>query len=335
MRKFLLGYTMLAALGAPAMADPFVFGSEPGWGKNMSSRQHRAAGFDDVRTALKYNRKSDAPTTKGVPGYAFNVTTIRHGIHGHGGNSGGGGGASGNSGGVNINIGGSGGGAQNSAIPPKAPPFMISQIKSEPFGVFATLQECDAARAVKIAELDAGGLRFPHQRSDAPVTTTHFSDGSSTTGQTHLQERLDVTFCEKGVYTPGPSFNIAKDIQTTGAAAPSAQTTTLEVPPGFVKHWVAPRAFTRAIPGTSEVIEILSARGRELVFMVKPDTGTTISTAANGTTSSGTTSTTSLGTTNILLVDDNGEVVANLQIVIPGMFDREVRQGPDGSLPQR
>jgi hypothetical protein len=108
-------------------------------------------------------------------------------------------------------------------------------------------------------------------------------------------------------------------------------TATLQVPPGFVKHWIAPRAFTRAIPGTSEVIEILSATGRELVFMVKPDTGTTISTAANGTTSSGTTSTTSLGTTNILLVNDNGEVVANLRIVIPGMFDREVHQGPDGS----
>ena len=211
MRKFLLAYTMLAALGAPAMADSFVSSGEPGWGKLMTPKQRRAAGFGDVRTALETNHKPEAPTA-GVPGYAFNVITIRHGIHGHGGNSSGGG-ASGNSGGVNINIGGSGGGTQNSAIPPKAPPFMVSQIKSEPFGVFATLRECDAARAVKIAELDAGGLRFPHQRSDAPVATTHFNDGTTATGQISLQERLDITFCEPGIYSPATSpvnNNIAK-----------------------------------------------------------------------------------------------------------------------------
>ena len=158
-----------------------------------------------MRTALETNHKPEAPTA-GVPGYAFNVVTIRHAIHGHGGNSSGGG-ASGNSGG------GSGGGTQNSAIPPRAPPFMISQIKSEPFGVFATLRECDTARAVKIAELDAGGLRFPHQRSDAPVVTTHFNDGTSVTGQINLQERLDLTFCRVGNISPATSpvnNNIAK-----------------------------------------------------------------------------------------------------------------------------
>ena len=90
---------------------------------------------------------------------------------------------------------------------------------------------------------------------------------------------------------------------------PIEQPIVLTVAPGFVKHWVSPRPFTHAIPGTSEVGEILSASGRELVFMVKPDTGTT----------------------NILLINDDGEVVANLRIVISGMFDREVRQGPDGS----
>ena len=51
MRKFLLAYTMLAALGAPAMADPFVSGSEPGWGKRMSAKQLRMLGENDVRTA--------------------------------------------------------------------------------------------------------------------------------------------------------------------------------------------------------------------------------------------------------------------------------------------
>jgi hypothetical protein len=85
MRKFLLAYTMLAALGAPAMADPFVSGSEPGWGKHMSAQQRRAIGDDDVRTALKHNRKPDASPsgvaaitpTSGVLGYAFNLITIK------------------------------------------------------------------------------------------------------------------------------------------------------------------------------------------------------------------------------------------------------------------
>src|SRR2546430_16903872 len=77
---------------------------------------------------------------------------------------------------------------------------------------------------------------------------------------------------------------------------------TLQVPPGFVKHWIAPRPFTRVVPGTPEVVEILSATGRELVFTVKPEGGTT----------------------NILLLDDSGERVANLQVVIPGLFNHEV-----------
>src|SRR5262249_673109 len=150
--------------------------------------------------------------------------------------------------------------------------------------------------AVKIAALDARGDRFMHQRADAPTITTHFSDGSSVTGQQSLEERNDVTFCEQGIYSPGSTPNIAKDVQSPGVTPiaypmPPASITELEVPPGFVKHWVAPRPFTRVIPGTSEVVEVLLAAGRELVFMVKPDVALP-------------------PTTNILLVDDNGEVVA-------------------------
>jgi Pilus formation protein N terminal region len=85
-------------------------------------------------------------------------------------------------------------------------------------------------------------------------------------------------------------------------------TATLEVAPGFVEHWTAPRPFTRVVPGTADVIEILSAVGRELVFTVKPEGGTT----------------------NILLLDDNGEQIANLRIIIPARFNTEAHQGPDG-----
>jgi hypothetical protein len=183
--------------------------------------------------------------------------------------------------------------------------------------VFATRQECDAARAIKIAELDAKGWRFPHQRPDAPMRTTTLPNGTVIQEQVPSTERNDVTYCEPGGYSPGSTPNIAKgkneDTLPTRIALPVVQQdTTLEVAPGFVKHWVSLRPFTRVIPGTSEVIEVLSASGRELVFMVKPDIDLP-------------------PTTNILLVDDNGEVIANLKIVIPSERNWELRQGPDGT----
>jgi hypothetical protein len=307
-------------------AEPFVSGSEPGWGKNLSSEQRRMAGFDDARVAGKYARKPDTPSN-GVPGYSFKLLTIW----------------------------------QN------AKPG-TSTVKSEPFGVYGSMQECDMARAAKIAELDAANLRQPRPGPGSQLvpTTTYgstwgytstpgrsagggggssdwtYSNGTgyghgehgwgyssigptsngggqstSTTTQTQVgpTENMSVTFCEPGIYAPGPTLNIAKDNETTGAAPPKTETVTLKVPPGFVKHWVAPRTFTRVIPGTSEVIEILSAKERELVFMVKPDTGTAAS----------------LATTNILLVNDDGEVVANLRIVIPAQLNADTQQGPDGT----
>jgi hypothetical protein len=85
-------------------------------------------------------------------------------------------------------------------------------------------------------------------------------------------------------------------------------TATLEVPPGFVKHWIAPRPFTTVIPGSPDVVEILSGAGRELVFMLKPEGGTS----------------------NILLLDDNGEQIANLLVFNPGELKTQLRQGPEG-----
>lgn len=204
MRKFLLAYTMLAALGAPAMADPFVSGSEPGWGNNMSAKQRRMLGEDDVRTALRTNHQP-TPVVSGVPGYAFKLQTFRHEGQGSGGGAG-----------VPSQGGGAGVPSQEGSrrpIPPPSSPPQWNPIQSKFFGVFASLQECDAARAGKIAELDNNNERFWHQRSDAPTITTHYSNGSSTTMQLNLKERMDVTFCEPGMYSPTTSpvnNNIAK-----------------------------------------------------------------------------------------------------------------------------
>jgi len=123
---------------------------------------------------------------------------------------------------------------------------------------------------------------------------------------------MDVTFCEPGIYAPGSSNGIASNIQTTGAAPRSEEPIELTVAPGSVKQWVSPRPFARVFPGTSEVVEVLSASGQELVFMVKPDVDLP-------------------PTTNILLINDDGEVVANLRIVIPGRLNYDLRQGPNGS----
>ena len=95
MRKFLFSCTMLAAFSANVAADPFVSGSEPGWGKHLSSAQRRTMGFEDVPAALKAAGYDNDPQPRGVagpgvPGFVFNVLTIRHALHGHDNGSGGG-----------------------------------------------------------------------------------------------------------------------------------------------------------------------------------------------------------------------------------------------------
>jgi len=325
MRKFLFSCTMLAAFSANVAADPFVSGSEPGWGNLMSTKQRRQTGFDDVRTAQKHYVKPNAPTS-GVPGYAFKLLTIR----------------------------------QN-AVPG------TSTVKSQPFGVYASMQECDAARAAKIAELDAAELQQPHFLSGTqmvPTTRTNSNWGYSTTpgsssgggghGWNYTQnqdgsgygqggggwgyssigpssqgggqssttktyapsgpaETMSVTFCELGIYAPGSGSGptrdkIAKDLETTGTTGAPTQQTTLEVPPGFVQHWIAPRPFTTVVPGAPDVVEILRGSGRELVFMLKPEGRQT----------------------NILLLNDDGEQVANLLVINPSQLHTSLQQGQDG-----
>ena len=64
------------------------------------------------------------------------------------------------------------------------PGTRFNTVKSEPFGVYPSMQGCDMARAAKIAELDATNMRQPHSLPGAPLvpTTTSTSNwGYSTT----------------------------------------------------------------------------------------------------------------------------------------------------------
>jgi hypothetical protein len=164
-----------------------------------------------------------------------------------------------------------------------------------------------------------------HQSTPYVSTLTSIGpNGYSSTIQSPASgpsERQDVTFCESGTYSrklmpemmKDPDGGITpQDLRKIQFQPSPTQPTVIEVPPGFVKQWIAPRPFSRVIPGTSEVVEVLSAVGRELVFMVKPDIALPPS-------------------TNILLVNDDGEVVANLRVNIPKALNDEVRQGPDGT----
>lgn len=102
-------------------------------------------------------REASAPATKGVPGYAFKLLTTRHNALATARGNGLSGSSNGNSKGSGCDNGLRG----NSGL-------AMHTVTSEPFGVFYNLQECDIARAQKIAELDAKGERQPHYPPNAP-----------------------------------------------------------------------------------------------------------------------------------------------------------------------
>jgi hypothetical protein len=55
-----------------------------------------------------------------------------------------------------------------------------STVKREPYGVFASRDECGKARAKKIAGLDEGNSRQPHLLPDQPTITTSITIGTMT-----------------------------------------------------------------------------------------------------------------------------------------------------------
>jgi Flp pilus assembly secretin CpaC len=66
----------------------------------------------------------------------------------------------------------------------------------------------------------------------------------------------------------------------------------IELPPGFVERWQAPRPFTNVIIGNPDIVDALPGHNQELIIMTKPEGGTT----------------------NIALLDENGEQVANVLV---------------------
>jgi hypothetical protein len=72
-----------------------------------------------------------------------------------------------------------------------------STVKREPYGIFASRDECGKARAKKIAILDEGNYRQPHLLPDQPTITTSITIGTMTTtsqrpgGPTEVMNVLD------------------------------------------------------------------------------------------------------------------------------------------------
>jgi hypothetical protein len=79
-------------------------------------------------------------------------------------------------------------------------------IKREPYGVFTSRDDCDIARAKKIAFLDNGDYRQPHLLPDAPVITTTVTVGAksiTTEKPSGPTERMDVTECAAENFSAG------------------------------------------------------------------------------------------------------------------------------------
>src|SRR5262249_22153028 len=94
----------------------------------------------------------------------------------------------------------------------------FATVKSEPFGVFVDRQECEIARAQKIAQLDANNDRQGNYIGQTvPVTRTQSNwhgvgpvlNGTTTSitadEPTGPFQKMDVTFCEPGIFVvPNP-----------------------------------------------------------------------------------------------------------------------------------
>ena len=110
------------------------------------------------------------------------------------------------------------------------------------------------------------------------------------------------------------------------ASAPAyAQfTDTIVLSPGFTARWRAPRAFKQVIIGDPDIIDVVQGQtDRQLIITRKRPTKPGGPTDAGGTTDAGG------GTANILLLDANGDQVANLLVTNPGL-QYELKKSPNG-----
>jgi hypothetical protein len=82
---------------------------------------------------------------------------------------------------------------------PRRTPHRAS-IKREPWGLFTSEDDCNRARAKKIAELDERHLRQPHLTANAPTISTTVSQGSTSVTSEQKGgpiETMVVTECEQ------------------------------------------------------------------------------------------------------------------------------------------
>src|SRR5215831_5739249 len=149
----MLSTTAIQALDGKYTGGP---GASQSIGKALEKQSKRDWVHEDHGCGLDC-REASAPATKGVPGYAFKLLTTRHNALATARGNGLSGSSNGNSKGSGCDNGLRG----NSGL-------AMHTVTSEPFGVFYNLQECDIARAQKIAELDAKGERQPHYPPNAP-----------------------------------------------------------------------------------------------------------------------------------------------------------------------
>jgi hypothetical protein len=80
-----------------------------------------------------------------------------------------------------------------------------STIRREPYGVFASEDECEKARAKKIVQLDEGGYRQPHLLPNQPTITTSITVGTVTTTSQRPggpTETMNVLGCRGGTFAP-------------------------------------------------------------------------------------------------------------------------------------
>jgi hypothetical protein len=95
------------------------------------------------------------------------------------------------------------------------------------------------------------------------------------------------------------------------ASAPACAaefTHTIELRPGLVERWQAPRPFMNVFIGNTDIVDAIPGHNQELIIITKPDGGTT----------------------NIALIDENGEQVANVLVINPAVQYLPARSAETG-----
>jgi hypothetical protein len=87
-------------------------------------------------------------------------------------------------------------------------------------------------------------------------------------------------------------------------------TDTIELRPGVVERWQAPRPYSQVYSGDPNVVDVIPGKTRlELIITMKPEGGTT----------------------NIVLTDEDGKLIANVLVTNPAPEYQAVRSAETGT----